>query len=765
MAQNFLFGNLPALKASRESDQDILKKSQARAGTKTRVARGATGGTKYANKVSLAEEQAKTILKDDGSILLARDEKDFFDYIKDMKKIKRGACDTETSGLDPISDFLVGLCLYAPGLPAIYVPSKHCDFYDNLRPNQVPYEILREGLQQIIDIPLDYHNGKFDLRFIFNSLGIWLPIGWDTSLGGNFLNENEPHQLKPLWDKYVSKSDEKSAKFGDLFGGIPFQYVRPEIGYLYAGKDPRMTFELAEFQRQFLDPSSDKCQERDLVQTGKLLINVETPLIPIIARMEDTGIEIDADKGTELANKYGAMIEDAEKEALSLIADLDFSKLTLEQRSKLGNPINLNSPPQLGILFYDVMKLKNNAYKDPRGTGKELIEGFIESYPQYAKLFGAILEYKRLGKLLSTYILKLPKIVKEKTGRLHGSFNQYGAKTGRFSSSDPNLQNIPSKNKEIRKMFRAAMNKVLISTDYSQQEPRVLAHLCFLLFRDRGMMEAYLAGKDLYAWMASEIYGYHYDECKEKLPDGTNNPDGKKRRDSVKSILLGLMYGRQVKSIGEQLGVNEAEAQKIVDMVFEAFPAIKQVVDYYLDMARKKGFVVTVFGRKRRLPDMQLPEYEFVYADNKDEYIEDEQIIQYYWSKIKNVKWAKDRRRIFEEANSRGIWIVDNTSKIAEAERQCLNSVIQGTSADITKMAMLVIGTDEQLKEWGYQLLLSIHDEVIGEAPEETARRCADRVCELMIEVCKEGISVPMKVDPEITRIWYGEDITDELVA
>lgn len=263
--------------------------------------------------------------------------------------------------------------------------------------------------------------------------------------------------------------------------------------------------------------------------------------------------------------------------------------------------------------------------------------------------------------------------------------------------------------------------------------------------------------------MASEIYGVAYDDCKEKYPDGTPNPEGKNRRDSVKSILLGLMYSMTMESIAESLDVSKDEAQRIVDMLFGTFPAIKKVVDYYMEMAKEKGYISTVYGRKCRLPDIQLPQYEFVHTDNKDTPIEDEAIITYYWNRLKKIRYHKDRKLLWEEANARGVWIIDNNMKISDAERQVLNSVIQGTSADITKIAMLRIGQDESLRQWEFDMLLTIHDEIDGECPEEYAIKSNERISEIMIGSCADKITTPMKVDVDIARVWTGEDITEEL--
>jgi DNA polymerase I-like protein with 3'-5' exonuclease and polymerase domains len=768
MAQKFLFGNLPELKASREADLDILKKANNRsASPKTRSIRVANEGHKWGAKVAAAVDSARRLLVDDGSLICIRDEVELFKYIDKIKKNRTGGIDLETTGLDPIDDHVVGVCLYTPGEKGAYIPIRHTDFDNNILPDQITPELMTEALAEIADVPMDYHNAIFDWRFVRNDFGLELRIGWCCLLAANYLNEYESHALKPLWDKYVSKQEDTSATFGALFKGIPFNYIPIDIAYLYAGKDPKITYELAEFQREFLLPTSQKAIQKGLAEAGKFLTEVEIPLIKHIGRIEDKGVEIDADLAEKLRVKYTQRQQEAKEEIHEVISAYDLHKLSLEERSKLDTPINIDSTHQLGVIFFDLLNLNNGNRQKPRSTDAAALEHLRSKYPEHKDLLDRIQEYRGMGKLLSTYIEKMPAIVKAKTGRLHCRFNQYGARTGRFSSEGPNMQNIPSRGekKEIRKIVRAALNKIFISADFSQQEPRVLAHLCFLLFQDRSMIDAYLSGKDLYSWMAAEIYGVDYEDCKEKHPNGDPNPDGKKRRDSVKAILLGLMYGMQLESLAESLHATKEEAQKIMDMLFDAFPAIKRVIDHYQEMARREGFILTVFGRKCRIPDMQLPKYEFVYVDNKDEYVEDTGIIEYYTARLDNAKYAKTRRQIWDDANARGIWIIDNSRKISDAERQVLNSVVQGTSADITKLAMLKIGEDEKLREWGFEMTLTIHDEVDGECPEEHALEVGDRLAEIMIDSCKSFILTPMRVDVDRSAYWTGDDVTKELQA
>jgi DNA polymerase I-like protein with 3'-5' exonuclease and polymerase domains len=285
-------------------------------------------------------------------------------------------------------------------------------------------------------------------------------------------------------------------------------------------------------------------------------------------------------------------------------------------------------------------------------------------------------------------------------------------------------------------MFTASPGYVLMSSDYSQQEPKVMAQLC----GDEKMLDAYRHGKDLYAEIASLSFNTTYENCLEFRPDGTTNPDGKNRRSQAKSILLGVLYGRGVPSIAEQLGTTTKKAQEIKDSVFRGFPAIKQFEEDSLYMAQNYGFVTTLWGRKRRLPVLMKPDYEFRWTngvapdddplgfDDVEMVTEVPDNLKQKYTRLLNRAYFGQKRKIFEQANAEGIFIEDNTKLKQDAIRQVVNARIQGSAADMSKLAMIKVGTDKQLKEWGFRLLIPVHDELIGECPIENADRCAKRL-------------------------------------
>lgn len=321
-----------------------------------------------------------------------------------------------------------------------------------------------------------------------------------------------------------------------------------------------------------------------------------------------------------------------------------------------------------------------------------------------------------------------------------------------------NLQNIPSKNKDIRKMFKATEGYVMMSSDFSQQEIKVMAQMC----QDPDMIESFKQGKDFYAQIASVSFGYPYEECLEHRPDGSVNKEGKVRRSNAKSILLGINYGRGSASIAEQLGTTVERAESIKQSVFNGFPAIKQFESDSIGMAKERGYVTTLWGRKRRLPDMQLPDYEFEYIrkSNMDGYREVPYDIANKWyKKMMSARSRYTKRQLVEQAKAEGINIIMNTDKIADATRQCVNARIQGSASDMSKLAMIAVGTNKRLKELGFRLLIAVHDELIGECPEENREECEQLFSSLMSNCGGEMFTIPISCDVETTKVWYGEPL------
>ena len=688
--------------------------------------------------------------------ILVNDEKTLNEYID--KILQNGICalDTETTGVNCFEDTLVGASLYTLGQKAIYIPLGHISYITRESSNSnMPLDAFKRCLNRLSDksLKIIYHNAKFDYKMIYKNLGIKLPIYYDTMLSARALNQNESAGLKYQYAKYVEHSDE-FAKFSDLFDNIPFQFIPIQSGYIYAAKDAEMTYKLYEYQMKVL-------QEQPRVKW--LLFNIEFPCIMATIELELNGVLIDQEYARKLKEKYQALLDNANDKAYKELAkynvEIESYKIS-HPNHKLSNPINLSSPTQLAILFYDIMKLVSPSKKEPRGTGEEILKHWNNDFCK------ALLEYRTYKKLMSTYIDALPAQV-ESDGRIHCSFNQYGTDTGRFSSSEPNLQNIPSHNTDIRPMFTVPEGYCLIGSDFSQQEVRLMAALC----KDENMIKAYKDNKDIYAWVASLIYKMPYEECKEFRPDGSTNKEGKQRRSHAKAIVLGINYSKGAKSIAEDLGITEQEAQNIYDTFFNEFPKVRDFINATQDKVRKNGFTETLFGRRRYLPDMQLEEFEIKRVKPNQRLLDPTDFMNnvtldyslstsergYWISKLKKAFGYKQKQKVLEEANQEGISIKENTMKIIDAERQCVNAVVQGTAGDQTKLALISLINNQELKDLGFKINITVHDEILGECPIKNAKRCADILTYTMAHSLDNYLDIPFKCDAEFSKSWYGE--------
>ena len=396
--------------------------------------------------------------------------KTYFDYA-----ITNGiiAVDTETNhSLDPLTCKLMGVCVYTPGQKQAYIPISHTDLEGNLLKNQVSIEFINKELTRLKTIFNIFHNGKFDFEVIKCTTGVELPVNWDTMIGARVLNETERAGLK---EQYIQKIDPSIEKYSieHLFSDIPYEIVDPSIFALYAATDSYMTYRLYEYQLQ----EFNKPENAGLFH---LFQTVEMPVLPALASMELTGMCIDTEYANRLSSKYHKKLDDLDAEIDKELdkytkAIIDFKNSPEAQVVRTGSkslaeqiqfPINLTSPTQLAILIYDVLKIKPVSTKTPRGTGEEVLLKLQEKNPDFV-LGKLILERRTLLKLLNTYIDKLIECISPVDGRLHARFNQIGADTGRLSSSDPNLQNIPSKNNEIRMMFVAGYREEVKEGDNS----------------------------------------------------------------------------------------------------------------------------------------------------------------------------------------------------------------------------------------------------------------------------------------------------------
>ncbi len=370
--------------------------------------------------------------------------------------------DTETdNSVDYLNCKIMGLCIYTPGMKQAYVPINHTDLSDKRLEWQLTENDIAEQLSTLKsrNIRTYLSNAKFDYQVIKCTCGgIQIPIGWDTQIAAKLLDENEPKAS--LKEQYIDKIDNSQEKYSisGLFGSIPYAYVSPEVFALYAATDPYMSYVLGEWQRKQLElPENSKIY--------KLYQEVELPNCEVFAELEMAGVCIDTEYTKRLEPKYTKQLAKANKEVEEELARLkptiDSWKSTLEATKKsakgkskaeqLTDPINIDSPIQVAILVYDILGATSPDEDSPRGTSKEILEQIDLPICQ------ALCNRKSLIKLTKDFIIALPKNLNKKDNKIHGGFNQYGAKTGRVSSSEPNLQNVPSKASDIRMMFKASI--------------------------------------------------------------------------------------------------------------------------------------------------------------------------------------------------------------------------------------------------------------------------------------------------------------------
>lgn len=677
------------------------------------------------NALAVIHELVKSgRLHAEGEVETIRTPERLKEYMDRCKQSGEYVLDVETTGLDIYNDILVGICLYTPGETSAYVPFNHTDLQNVRVADQMSEEQVRDIMIPYLqdqELRCINHNIKFDnKKLAWDWKQIIVNIYWDTLIAGYVLNENEPHGLKPLYNKYILHGKGSSEDYGDLFEGIPFNYVPIDVATVYGANDGFKTYALYKFQAQYLREDHPREDFRKMYYVFR---EVEMPLIPLCTDMEMRGVEIREDFAKELSEDFNKEMVEVEAKCDAYVEQfkqyiLDHNNLM--RLTKGTCKINYSSPQQVAALFYDIFKLRSVSRKEPRGTGDKIIQKFLSTAKkkdtkksrEFAEFLENYQRFKEIKKLLGTYVDKIPQVKEPKINAVYTTYNQYGAKTGRFSSSDTvskiNLQNIPSKEKRIRKIFKARDGYKLVGGDFSQIEPRVLAFLS----GDESMINAYKEGKDLYAIMGSQVYQLPYEDCREFYPDGTVNAEGKHRRTTMKSVLLGIMYERGATAIGEQFNKSAEWAQQLIDNFYKSFPKINQYRLKIENMAETYGYVTTITGRKRRLPDMQL--------EDKDDY------------------------------------------RYQEAHRQSLNSVIQGSSADIMKLSMIAIYNDPRYKALDCHMIITVHDELIMEVPEDHIKEGAELLVGTMKRVGHSLIDLPMSVDAEVNDYWYGENLAEK---
>lgn len=691
-----------------------------------------TQTTRLKNAYTKVIDNAREVIHSEEKGILLNTQVTLEQYINQCIADGEYVLDIETTGLDPFNDLIVGVCLYSPSQEPAYIPMLHTDIDNKLLPGQLEVAVVKQHITRLMESNAHWinHNIKFDAKFLMYRWNIKPNnMYWDTLIGAFVLNENEPtHGLKPLYAKYITKSKDKQS-YKDLFEKTPFNYIPLDLAEVYGANDGTKTYALYKFQKQYLNPNHDR---GDFKQLYKVFRDIEMALLPVLCDMELTGVEIDTKFAKELEVKYEQVALDQEQYLYDVIYTRFANKvknhtalqeLIAKQAknkklkgTKYQDLINFNSSPQLKYLFFDILGFPKLYRRDPMSCGKEQQQLWLDSdkvSKGQKEFLQAFMEWRKTVKLLTSFIVKIPEAREVKTNAVHTNFNQLGAKTGRFSSSHPvhkiNLQQIPSRNKDIRKIFTARPGHVFIGSDFSAIEPRILATVS----QDPTMLQTFNDGIDIYASMASLIFNVPYEQCLEFHPEtGEKQPEGKDRRTQTKSVLLGIMYSRGAKAIAEQFGRDAKWGQELIDNFYKSFPSIKEIITRSMYQAEKLGYVCTITGRKRRLPNMRLDKENYLYQ---------------------------------------------------EASRQCLNARIQGSSADVMKLAMVNLHNNPRFKELGGSILMTIHDEMVIECRDEVAVEMSELLPEVMKDTAMKLLGTKQKCDVEVSRVWSGDDCLDEI--
>ena len=532
--------------------------------------------------------------------------------------------DTETTGIDPITAELVGMSFSFAENQAFYVPVPA-----NREEALTIVNIFKHAFENPDSLKIG-QNIKYDLIMLAN-YGVTLKGKmFDTMIAHYVLQPELRHGMDYLAEIYLKyetiKIEELIGAKGKKQGNM--RDLAPEAVYKYACEDADVTLKLKQVLENELETNGVK----------KLFEEIEMPLVPVLAYMERNGVRIDTDALKETSRHFTARMNQIEEEVHQLA----------------GMEFNIASPKQVGEVLFDRLKIVEKAKKTKTGqyvTSEEVLESLRGKH----EIVGKILEHRGLKKLLGTYIDALPQLINPATGRIHTSFNQTVTATGRLSSSNPNLQNIPIRNedgKEIRKAFIPDEGCEFFSADYSQIELRIMAHLS----NDPHMIEAFQKDQDIHAATAAKIY-------KVKLEEVT-----REQRSKAKTANFGIIYGISVFGLAERLNVDRKEAKALIDGYFENYPNVKAYMDQSIQEAREKGYIETIFKRKRYLPDINS-----------------------------------------KNAVVRGY-----------AERNAINAPIQGSAADIIKVAMIRIYQRFQEEGIHSKMILQVHDELnFSVLPEE----------------------------------------------
>ena len=607
-----------------------------------------------------ATEAKPTIIPGTYETILTQEH--FEKWLAELNNAKLFAFDTETTSLDYCKAEIVGVSFAVVAGKAAYLPLAH-QYPD--APLQLDRTKILAQLKPLLENPNKAKLGqnlKYDAHVLANH-GICLQgIAHDSMLESYVLNSTATrHNMDDLAKEYLGVT---TIHYEDITGKgvkqISFQEVPIKQAAPYAAEDADITLQL----HQTL---ITKLQEQPSLLS--LYQDIEMPLLSVLSRIESNGVLIDT-----------GMLSQQSLELASQIVSLEQAA-----HESAGHAFNLGSPKQLQTILYDQLKLPIRK-KTPKGqpsTEESVLQELALEYP----LPKLILDYRSLSKLKSTYTDKLPLQVNDKTGRVHTSYHQAVAATGRLSSSDPNLQNIPIRSEEgrkIRQAFIAPAGYKILAADYSQIELRIMAHLS----GDAGLLKAFSAGEDIHKATAAEVFGVALEDVTTDL------------RRSAKAINFGLIYGMSAFGLAQQLGIDNSRAKSYIDLYFARYPGVKNYMDNIRAQAHEQGYVETLLGRRLYLPEIKSK----------------------------------------------------NAARRQYAERTAINAPMQGTAADIIKLAM--ISTDQWLfkDKPDAKMIMQVHDELVFEVAEDQLENCSNAIRKLMCSAIE--LNVPLLVDIGIGNNW-----------
>lgn len=598
----------------------------------------------------------KTLKEVSHKYILIENQEDAKHLCEKLLTFQTLSLDTETTSTDAIRARLVGLSFAVEGGEAWYVAVPRetgaaKEWLEIFRPVYESATILKVG-----------QNLKYDLT-VLASYGIHLhaPL-FDTMLAHYLVQPELRHNMDYLAEIYLNYTP---IPIEQLIG--PKGRGQKNMADLTPAEICDYACEDADVTLQLYPPLRDELEKNELT---RVFNEIEMPLMPVLARMERNGVRLDTEALAETGNQFNQRLEELEREIYELA----------------GHPFLLTSPRQVGEVLFDELKLNEKAKKTKSGqysTGEEVLEAIRAKHP----IVGKILAHRGLKKLVSTYIDALPKLILPETGHIHTSFNQAVTATGRLSSSNPNLQNIPVRGddgKEIRKAFVAEEGCTFFSADYSQIELRIMAHLS----QDEHLIQDFREGRDIHAATAARIFHKPLEEVT------------RDERRKAKTANFGIIYGISAFGLAERMEVSRTEAKELIDSYFKTYPKVKEYMEKSVEVARERGYILTEFGRRRYLPDITS-----------------------------------------RNAVVRGY-----------AERNAVNAPIQGTAADIIKIAMIRI--DERLRHEALQtkMILQVHDELNFSVPPTEL----EHVKQLVVEEMERAfaMSVPLIADCGSGKNW-----------